>query len=205
MSIQKQFIVRYRVDGHVRFQVPEQLSDATVAETVMDKISAIDGVYGVKIFRRQRKLAIHYQEGVCDFVDLAKQLFQIIDELDKKGWFDKRVNYETMQTKKNTLKDRAKNLKVSRWFSEKYGETKETLHAAKIITKLGLKKPNALVKDPEKVIIEFLNDILVLYLVKIHWTRITKEWIPRPFVYRYEWMAVFYMFYLLVRSRRPKK
>lgn len=205
MSIQKQFIVRYRAEGHVRFQVPRQFSDAAVAQHGVELISAIDGVYSVNVFRRQRKLSIRYNEAVCDFISLAKQLFQLVSEMEKQGWFDEKVAQEVSVSAKSSLKQRFKNLKATRWASEKYGEAKETLHAAKVITKIGMKKPNALVRDPEKAIIDFLNDVLVLYLIRLHWTRITQEWIPRPFVHRYEWMAVFYMFYLLIRSRKPKK
>jgi hypothetical protein len=72
------------------------------------------------------------------------------------------------------------------------------------VGKIGTKGPKALFKDPEKATIDFLNDVLVLYLIKTHWTRITQEWLVKPIVHRYEWMAVFYLFFLLVRSRRPK-
>lgn len=122
--------------------------------------------------------------------------------MDDAGYFTRE---ETVSSDKKTLKQRLKNLKVSRWFNEKYTAGKETVQAAKIVGKIGLKGPNALVKDPEKAIIDFLNDVLTLYLIKLHWSRITQEWIPKPLVYRYEWMATFYMFYLLIRSRRPLK
>ncbi len=205
MSIQKQFIVRYRDDGHVRFQVPAQLSDEAVAQLVTDNVSRIEGVYSVKIFRSQLKLSIRYRESVCDFMALARQLHKVLGELEKKGVFERQLGAQAGPSIKQRLQDKVKNLKASRWASEKYGDAKETLQAAKVITKLGLKKPRALVNDPEKAIIDFLNDILVLYLIKLHWHRITQEWLPRPIVHRYEWMAVFYMFYLLIRSRRPKK
>ncbi len=205
MSLQKQIFVRYRVDGHVRFQLPEPFSGTLAAQKLTDEIASIDGVYDVKLFRRQRKLSIRYHETVCDFVILARQLHRIISELERQGWFERKIERETEVTLKSQLQQKFKESRFSRWASEKYGETKETIQAAKVITKLGLKKPKALVKDPEKAIIDFLNDVLVLYLIKIHWTRITQEWIPRPIVHRYEWMAVFYMFYLLIRSRKPKK
>jgi len=44
----------------------------------------------------------------------------------------------------------------------------------------------------------------VLFMIRLHWNNITQLWIVSPFKYRYEWMAVFYMVYLLVRSRKPK-
>jgi hypothetical protein len=205
MSIQKRFVVRYRTEGHVRFQVPDQLSDAIVAQQINDRILEIAGVYAVSVFRRQRKLSIRFQEATCEFPSLARQLFQIIADMEKQGWFEPKVRTATQAKADGKIKQKLRNLKVSRWANEKYGDAKETLHAAKVITKLGLKKPNALVKDPEKAIIDFFNDILVLFLIKLHWPQITKEWLPRPWTYRYEWMAVFYMFYLLMRSRKPKK
>lgn len=205
MTIQQQFIVRYQALGHVRFQVPEQLTDVAVAEITVAKIAEIEGVYGVKIFRHQRKLSIRYQENVCGFIGLAKQLFQILAELEQQGYFRQQETRPSRQSVASRLSSSIKNLKIFRWTDKKLGAAKETLQAAKVITKLGIKKPQALIKDPEKALIDFLNDILVLYLIKLHWNRITQEWLPKPFTHRYEWIAVFYLFYLLIRSRRPKK
>ncbi|MDD1623545.1 MAG: hypothetical protein LUO94_02110, partial [Methylococcaceae bacterium] len=70
--------------------------------------------------------------------------------------------------------------------------------------RLGMKKPTAFMKDPEKAIIDFLNDILVIFLIRLHWNDITQNWLVKPLKYRYEWMALFYMFFLLVRSRKKK-
>ncbi len=205
MSIQKNIVVRYQAEGHVRFQVPAELVHPRVYKTVVDQISHLDGVYRVFLFRGDKKLSVRYHETVCDLPQLAKALFQLLADLEKQGVFDP----QTEQAKKPSLKGKAakkiSNLPLSKWFNRQYTDAKETLHAAKIVTKVGLKKPKALIKDPEKAIIDFLNDVLVLYLIKLHWTRITQEWIIRPISYRYEWMAVFYLFYLLVRSRKPKK
>jgi len=95
--------------------------------------------------------------------------------------------------------------KATRWAKEKFGDVKETVQAAKVITRLGMKKPKAFMKDPEKAIIDFLNDILVLFLIRLHWNDITQNWLVKPLKYRYEWMALFYMFFLLVRSRKKSK
>ena len=201
MSIQRQFVVRYREDGYVRFQVPDVCIKPDVAQRLVDKISRIDGVYRVQVFRSGHKLAIRFQESVCDFKQLARDLYRIIADLEAAGVFDQtKAGYD-----KAKIKQRLKDLKISRWFNEKYTAGKETIQAAKIVGKVGLKGPKALVKDPEKAIIDFLNDVLTLYLIKLHWNNITQEWIPKPFVHRYEWMATFYMFYLLIRSRRPQK
>jgi hypothetical protein len=202
MSIQRQFIVRHREEGYVRFQIPDICVKADTAEALVSKITRIDGVYRVQIFRGSHKLVIRFQEAVCDFKQLARRLYDIIEELEACGYF-KAATKVSVDNK--PIKQRLGNLKITQWFNEKYTASKETMQAAKIIGRVGLKGPKALVKDPEKVIIDFLNDVLTLYLIKLHWSKITQEWIPRPFVHRYEWMATFYMFYLLIRSRRLRK
>ena len=203
MSIQKEFTIRYKAEGHVRFEIPESICDKDVAKRVTAKVLEIEGVYKVDLFRKQKKLSIRYHEVVCDFKQLANQLNKLLSEMDEDGSLLAPVVNEVSSAVLN-LKSRFKSWKASRWASEKYTDAKDTVHAAKVITKLGLKKPKSLFNDPEKAIIDFCNDILILYLIKLHWTRITKEWIPRPWAFRYQWTAVFYLFYLLMRSRRPK-
>lgn len=207
MSIQKEFIVRYRAEGHVRFEIPAKLCNENVSKLLADRILAIDGVYRADFFRRQKKLSIRYQEVVCDFNQLAVQLCQLLSDLEENGLLVAQAvkNAGVAKQKKWNFKSKVKNWKASRWVTEKFSETKETVQAAKVIAKLGLKKPKSFIKDPEKTIIDFLNDVLVLYLIRLHWTRITQEWIAKPWAFKSQWTAVFYLFYLLVRSRRPTK
>ena len=204
MSIQKQFVLRYREEGHIRFQIPEICCHQPAADSLVSQLKEVDGVYRVSIFKSAQKLSIRFNEAVCDFSQLARQLSQILAKMEKEQAFvSAKKNHSEHYSE--PFKEKVKNTKIASWFREKYTDTKETIQAAKVITRLGMKKPKALVNDPEKAIIDFLNDVLVLYLIKLHWSRITHEWIPKPFVHRYEWLATFYMFYLLMRSRRPKK
>lgn len=202
MSIQKEFVLRYRADGHVRFQIPAQICDSTVAQRVQDGIAGITGVYRVNLYKGQQKLSIRYQESVCDFNALAKQIYQLLGQLEKASALTPSLPEKSKWKQK--LSAKMDTFKATRWAKEKYGDAKETVQAAKIITNLGLKKPKAFMKDPEKAITDFLNDVLVLFMIRLHWENITKLWIVNPLKYRYEWMAVFYMVYLLVRSRKPK-
>jgi hypothetical protein len=203
MSIQKEFVLRYRVDGHVRFQIPARICNVDAAKAVTDGISGIDGVNRVNFYRSQQKLSIRFNESVCDFKSLARQLFHLLADLEKKGALTaKPVSKSALWKEK--AKSKINDLKAARWAKEKYSDAKETVQAAKVITRIGMKKPMAFMKDPEKAIIDFLNDILVLFLIKLHWNDITQNWLVKPLKYRYEWMALFYMFFLLVRSRKKK-
>ncbi|OAI01822.1 hypothetical protein [Methylomonas methanica] len=204
MAIQKEFVLRYRHDGHVRFQVPTQACQPTVATLISTKLGAIRGVQSVSLYRGQGKLSIRYDQAICGFTSVATQLFQILAELEQQGYFDSKPLAEKAKKSVLGIKMRLKGTRIGGWFNDKYQAGKETVQAAKIIGKVSTKGPKALFKDPEKATIDFLNDVLVLYLIKTHWTRITQEWLVKPIVHRYEWMAVFYMFFLLVRSRRPK-
>ncbi|MEY2666150.1 MAG: hypothetical protein RLZZ384_321 [Pseudomonadota bacterium] len=205
MSIQKDCVLRYRAEGHVRFQLPAVLCQSSVAASVTQKISTIDGVYRVNLYARQQKLSIRFQETVCDFNTLIKQLFAVFAELEMSGALipvEKTASFtQTLTTKVSAKADQ---FALTRWVKTKTIEVKETLHATKIITKMALKKPKSFVRDPEKAVIDFLNDILVLFLIRLHWEQITKLWLLSPFRYRYEWLATFYMFFLLIRSRKPK-
>jgi len=204
MAIQKEFVLRYRADGHVRFQIPPRAAEATVAKLITDKILEIKGVLDVTLFRRSRKLTIRYDESVCDFIGLAKQLHAELTGLEQQGWFAPQAVVNVEKSARFALKSRFKASKLKRWFDNKLTAAKETAQAAKVLGKLGTKGPRALINNPEKAIIDFLNDILVLYLIKVHWNRITQQWLVKPFVHRYEWLATFYLFFLLVRSRRSK-
>jgi hypothetical protein len=209
MSIQKQFILRYREEGHLRFEIPTQFCDTSTAKALRSALLAQEGIYRVSVYCTQKKLSIRYQETVCDFKSVARRLFQIVTELELQKQEAARaivVNKEKSKWNiKENLNEKVKNLTVTKWFSEKYADTKETIQAAKILTKVGLKKNKAIIADPEKAIIDFLNDVLVLFLIRLHWDHITKLWIPQPFKYRNEWLATFYMLFLLMRSRKPKK
>lgn len=202
MAIQKQFVLCYRQEGHARFEIPVQFCDSAIAEALTDKLAVVDGIYRVKVYRSQRKLSIRYQETVCDFNRLAEALYQIIADLENAAMNESKAKIPGRA--KQRVADKFKQSKIATWFGHKYGDARETLQAAKILSKVGLNKQKKFFNDPEKAMIDFFNDILVLFLIKLHWDRITKEWIPKPITYRYEWMAVFYMIFLLMRSRKPK-
>jgi hypothetical protein len=206
MPIQREFVLRYRSKGHIRFQVPERISSAPFIIDFTGQLEAIEGVVSVKLFSKQLKLSIRFNESVCSFNTLIKKMHALLEMLEQATpWHAK-----TTETKKpvlswrNRFSNKMSSMKASSWLRGKYSDAKETVQAAKVLTKLGMKKPRAFLKNPEQTIIDFLNDILVLYLIKIHWGRITKEWIPNPFKYRYEWLAVWYLFFLLMRSKRTK-
>lgn len=201
MAIQRNFVLRYREIGHLRFQIPAEACATEAAKVLTEKLLDLDGVYRVMLYPRQRKLSIRFQETVCNFESLAKQLYHILADIEQTGVFNPKPIAKSRRWKGKVPVNQGKPRDIG-WFKQKYTDAKDTIQAAKVVGKIGLKKQKALLNDPEKAIIDFLNDILVLFLIKLHWQHITQQWIVKPYKYRYEWMAIFYMFYLLIRSRK---
>ncbi len=54
----------------------------------------------------------------------------------------------------------------------------------------------------ERAAINFLNDILAFYLIKVHWDLITRRWLKEPLKFANAWLTVFYLVFLLVRYRK---
>lgn len=200
MAIQKEFIIRHRGEGHLRFQVPQRALLA--GDVLTDALAALDGVRSVKLYRGSRKLAIHFQPERSSPVELARHMFQLLTNMEQQGLFN--LPPVSDRRASSGVTERFKHSRVGRWLDDKLLAAKETAQAARVIGKISSKGPRALIQNPEKAVIDFLNDILVLYLIKVHWNRITQQWLVRPLTHRYEWLATFYLFFLLVRSRRPK-
>jgi len=202
MSIQKEIILRYKSSGHVRFQIPERLCSDEAASFVSDAINDFDGVYRVNLFRNKRKLAIRFTEESLSLQDLVQRLIKLLTDLEDKGFFHAKP--DTEKSNRFTKKLKIPNWKGTRWAKEKYTETKETAQAINVLAKLGLKKKPEILANPEKILITFFNDVLVLFLIKIHWKLITKKWILEPLKYRYQWLTIFYLMFLFIRSKTSK-
>lgn len=198
MSIAKNIVVRYRAEGHVRFGLPQEFSLPEVAQQLEEGLKQAEGVYRVDLYQRQGKLSIRYIEGVTDFKAVARALYRIVANLVIPAT-------EPACCVGNPLAQQEAKPGVGGWFKAKYQEVRETFTALGIVAHAAAKtKPLALTPEKEKFLMEFLTDILVLYLIKLHWHMILTEWMRRPWQYRYEWMATFYLIFLLVRSKKPK-
>jgi len=199
MSIQKKIILRYRAEGHVRFELPETLCTPENSDRLIAQLRGIEGVYRVAIYRRQRKLSIRYMDTVLDLTTLARGLYAAVAELEKSS----KQSREIAPVHKVRWRDRLKNTRPVRWLRDKYQEARETATAMGIVARRSVQNPPAFLKK-ENLVIDFLNDVLVLYLIKVHWNLITQQWLRRPIRYRYELLAALYLIFLLVRARKPK-
>lgn len=198
MSLHKKIFIRYRDAGHVRFDLPPELCEATAADSLVSQLRRLEGVYRIDFSPKRRKLSLRYAETVIDFTDLARNLGEIVDQIQ-----DELDSFSTLPGEIALLGEELRNSRPFRWLKDKYEEIRETAEAAAILVKAGRSKSATRLMNPDFVI-DFFTDILVLYLIKMHWRLILDEWMRKPLSHKSEWSAAFYMIFLLVRSRMPK-
>ena len=204
MTIQKKIILRYRAEGHARFELPEELCSAERAQRLIAGLRGIEGVYRVDLNRRQRKLSVRHSDTVLDFAALAHGLHAVVADLEKLGELFGAESRPIPPIHPGRWRDRLRNIRPVRWMRDKYEETRGTATGMGIVARRSIGNPPGFLKSKEHLINDFLVDVLVIYLVKVHWNLITQHWLRRPFRYRYQWLAVLYLIYLHVRSRKPK-
>jgi len=186
MSLQQQVIVRHRAPGHLRLQLPGVLCTPACGLLLVKGLQALEGVYRVRFEERRGKLSIHFLETVCTLGQVATRLHTLIDILP--------VGASTGEGHPSAASPG--------WLDEKMTEVRETFQAGGLVIRQMIKASGGFPRA--SWFNDFLNDLLMLYLIKMHWPAITQLWLPSPWRYRYEWMATFYLIYLQVKSRLPK-
>ncbi len=205
-ELARQIVVRYRGEGHVRFALPGALCDEPHAVVLEEALRRLDGVYRVTLYRRQRKLSVFYDRHACTLHDVARCLHgallapaaqmqraaTVVAVANKLG-----VAGPLHWLKEQTARGQAK---VAEWQAK--GRLLTQFASLQIRNQPALREALT-----EKAAINFFNDIVVFYLIKVHWEMITQKWLKHPLQYRNAWASTFYLVFLLVRYRKqaPKK
>jgi hypothetical protein len=201
----RQVVLRHRADGYLRFDLPPGLCTGPAAATLRAALEVLDGVYRVSFYPAYDKLAIRFHPAACDVARVARALAQGLNTVEAEGLSpgcERCAARAAEETSPSPLKARLTNLKAVRWARAKAEEMREGYDAVRQLSLARFKKVPDVLQNPEKAVHEFLTDILVLYLIKVHWDRITHQWLRAPLRFRYEWLAVLYLTYLMVRARR---
>lgn len=208
MSIQKQVILRHREKGYLRFDLPADLMINEAGEKLVNQLQTIEGIYRVGLAQRAKKLTIRYLETTISFEKLIRLFYELIGKIVKQA--KTRSNRPQNPHENLADKERQNGLLLNlaqgsstlvEWLRAKLLEIKETFQAMGILIEKGI---SSMGTRPVWVK-EFANDLLMLFLIRIHWVEITTLWLIKPWTYRYEWLATFYMTYLLVQSKLPPK
>jgi hypothetical protein len=205
MSLAQHVRLRYRADGHLRFELPAELCEPGPAAALVEGLAAEEGIYRVDLYRRGRKLSIRYLDTVRDFAAVVNRLHALIGRaMPSSGQGQARHLVPQTGSRAVAVAAVPASQRLRLWLAEKLQEARETLTAMSILIRRSLGSANAAVGHQPRWVKEFLNDLLMLYLIKLHWHHIITEWLPRPWTHRYEWAATIYLIHLSVQARLPK-
>lgn len=201
VRLQDRVLLRHRADGHLRFQLPGELLSPAAAEAIESGLREVEGVYRVIVYRGAGKLSVRFQETVCGLKEVALALDAILDELAAAGLEPKPGPEEA----KPPLKERVGAfLRLDR-LKAKAEEMKAKAGIAAAVISARSNLPIKLPANMEGWTINFLNDLVAFYLIKVHWNLILQQWVKQPFKYRNAWLTVFYLTFLMVRYRKASQ
>jgi len=196
-EIEAGIALRYRHADHLRFALPAALCTDLAAASIRKALATVDGVWRVDVYPRNGKLSVRFHESMCSVRDIALALRAAVARAHESGLLEPAASAARAAPAAGRPRGQAASL----------GQRARELRArARLITEVLKSRIEA---DPvlrnivnERTIKRFLNEVLAFYLIKVHWDLITKRWLVAPLRHRYEWLAVIYLTYLLVRSRR---
>lgn len=191
--------LRHRTPGHLRFDLPESLCRAEIADYLEQGLHQIEGVRHVRVYRRARKLSVFYATTVCDVADVARRLARLIELLVRHAEVT-----PAGRSGRPGLWRRWRAARPLAGLQARYRAWRSRAQMFGAVAKAHWQYNPALRvlgDDPEKALLTFLNDAVTFYLIKVHWNLIVNQWLKQPLRFRYEWATAFYLVFLLVRSR----
>lgn len=199
-ALMAEVVLRYRGDGHLRFDLPEPLIRPGAMAVLRHGLAAVDGLYRVDVWRRPAKLSLRFDTTVCGEADIVRRLAVLVADIA--------AHLDDLSAPAEPPRGLAARLKAMaplRRLRARYAAVKQqgSIAAQVIAGRMGLPQPLSF--DAREWTINFFNDLVAFYLIKLHWERITRQWLLEPWKYRSQWAAVVYLVFLLVQSRKAKK
>lgn len=201
----RHIVVRHREPGHLRLELPAELCEGPRAEALESALVGRAGIYRATLYRSARKFSLRYDPHQASEREVVLALRAQLDRLP--GPLVQALQPaaeqlgQTLHATKARIGENARR-KLARFrlalMQLRQAQPKQGTLSAHLQPILA----NALT---ERAIINFLNDLLAFYLVKVHWELITKRWMRNPVAHADAWLAVFYLVYLLVRYRKTNK
>lgn len=200
-------VVRHREVGYLRLELPPELCHAATSALVEQALRGVDGVYRVGFDLASRRLSIRYDSHVCSAGDVARQLKallgQVAPHLRAAPAAAASSDGEALANHPfHVAGERAR--EVARQVAARAKGVFAALRTpaapeGSLQAKLQPVLASALT---EKAVINFLNDLVAFYLIKVHWELISQRWLKDPLKFRNAWLTIFYLVFLLVRYRK---
>jgi|GEM_PF-213186 len=207
--ISRQILVLHKSAGHVRFALPATLANPGSVAVIEAALLRIPGVRLVQIDVGTGKMGVHYDPIACSLRQLALVLKGSLDaaaaaaqpaapgKLAASGFSE--IGQQLSQGVKQAET-------VARHFLQRVQAQLAPPQSAAANAASGKLTPLRRAFNPsllnEKAVINFANDIVAFYLIRVHWNLITQHWIKSPLRHADAWLTVFYLTFLLVRYRK---
>jgi hypothetical protein len=187
-ALSRAIVVRHKEAGHLRLELPPRLLDPAAREYLDTGLRERLGVFRVSFEAGERRMSIRYDPQQCSQQDVARQLRGLLDTLPPESPAAATPVAAAPLPGAKLIGDAGK------WADRFLGGT--------IKSRLEPVMKGALT---EKASINFINDVLMFYLIKIHWDLITKRWMKEPVKHADAWLTTFYLIFLLIRYRKSAK
>lgn len=176
--------VLHRESGYLRLRFPPQWRTAAVGATLEDGLKTLAGVRRVTWLTAEGRLAVRFDPHACTHADVARCIKTLLAGLSQPAAMPAAPAPSTdsppasLASRLDELRERLVGATPARF------------------------RPIVESATTEKAIINFFNDVLAFYLIKVHWELIVDRWIKDPVKYGNAWLTVFYLVFLLVRYRK---
>ncbi len=207
-DLARRIVVRHREAGYLRLELPGAICHPAAAVAIDAVLRQVAGVYRVNLYATQRRLVVRFDAHVCTAACVARALKASLRELPKASPVAApprtpmpRGPAALAARVSPALRDAAR--RARRAFRRLRARIEGLRHPSaapgSLQAKLQPMVANALT---EQAMINFLNDLVAFYLVKVHWELISQRWLKNPIKHADAWLAVFYLMFLLVRYRK---
>ena len=207
-DLARRIVVRHREAGYLRLELPAEICHPTAAIAIDAILRHVAGVYRVTFYAAQRRLVVSFDAHVCTAADVARALKGCLHALPEGESGDAPIAAAPALAAAPVVARVTPALQdAARQARRAFGQLRSRIEALRqpkappgsLQAKLQPMLANALT---EKAIINFLNDLVAFYLVKVHWELISQRWLKNPVKHADAWLTIFYLMFLLVRYRK---
>ena len=211
-----------KADDYLRLALPAAFANPGSAQVIESTLLRLPGVRSAVLDQRRARLSVHFDQIACGHRQLALVLKGVLDEALAAARqappqaesapaggapLDAPLDARLEQW-------RSRAMQWLRYANEKALAASHAMQAQLIrpqsgaapVAPAGNVTPWRRVFNPalfnERSAINFANDIVAFYLIRVHWNQITKHWLPFPLRHADAWLTVFYLTFLLVRYRK---
>jgi len=208
--LSRQVLVLHKSAGHVRFALPEALANPGSAAVIKGALLRIPGVRLVQVDAGTGKLGVHYDPIACTLPQLALVLKGSLEAAAAAAQRPTAAGAPPASGIGEIGQQLGRGVKqaeaLARRFVRRAQEQLTSTPAVDAGEVSGKLAPLRRAFDPallnEKAVINFANDIVAFYLIRVHWNLITQQWLKSPLRHADVWLTVFYLTFLLVRYRK---